>query len=70
MGTTLWAMFLGTATIYAFGLAWLTTFVGAKRVLSLGLYPFIFGDLLKLALATMLLSSGWKILGWMGLGER
>jgi len=70
MGTTFLAMFLGTVTIYAFGLAWLVNFVGGKRVLSLGFYPFIFGDLLKMALATMLLSSGWKILGWMGLGER
>jgi len=27
-----------------------------------GLYPFIIGDLLKIALAAILLPSGWKLL--------
>ncbi len=62
-GTTLLAMLLGNAIIYAFGLPWLTLAVGVERALPLGLYPFILGDLLKLALATTLLPSGWKALG-------
>lgn len=60
--TTFLAMLLGNIVIYAFGLPWLARFSGVERVLSLGLYPFIPGDLLKLALATMLLPSGWKML--------
>ena len=61
------AMFLGNVVIYVFGLPWLACFVGAGRALALGLYPFIAGDLLKLALATVSLPSGWGMLeklGW------
>lgn len=39
-----------SATIHAFGLPWLSLFVG-DQVLNLGLYPFILGDLLKIGLA-------------------
>jgi biotin transport system substrate-specific component len=62
MGTTLLAMLLGNAVIYAFGLPWLALFVGIKGAPPLGLYPFIAGDLLKAALATALLPSGWRLL--------
>ena len=60
---TLLAMLLGNAAIYAFGLPWLAAFVGSERALSLGFYPFIVGDFLKLALAASLLPSGWRMLG-------
>ena len=68
--TTLLAMLLGNAAIYAFGLPWLARFVGGERVLALGLLPFIPGDFLKLILATMFLPSGWKLLGRKGGRER
>jgi len=68
--TTLLAMLLGNAAIYAFGLPWLARFVGGERVLASGLLPFIPGDLLKLILAAMLLPSGWKLLGRKGSRER
>ncbi len=55
------AMLLGNATIYVFGLAWLAHFVGADRAVSLGLFPFVPGDLLKLVLGTLLLPMGWKL---------
>lgn len=46
------AMFAGTALIYVPGLLWLGNVVGwDKPVLAWGLYPFIIGDLFKLALA-------------------
>lgn len=41
---------LGNAAIYACGLPWLSLWIGPAMVLQLGLYPFIIGDLLKVAL--------------------
>jgi biotin transport system substrate-specific component len=63
VGTTILAMLLGNAAIYAVGLPWLAAFVRIERALPLGFYPFIPGDLLKLALAAILLPAGWKLLG-------
>ncbi|MHC4458307.1 MAG: biotin transporter BioY [Planctomycetota bacterium] len=61
--TTILAMIFGNIIIYAFGLIWLSSLTGAgKAVLAQGLYPFIVGDLLKIALAAILLPSGWKLL--------
>ncbi len=68
--TTLLAILLGNAAIYAFGLPWLARFVGGERVLASGLLPFLPGDLLKSILATTLLPSGWKLLGWKGDREK
>ncbi|MEA3339828.1 MAG: biotin transporter BioY [Chloroflexota bacterium] len=65
-GTTLLAMLLGNVAIYAFGLPWLAIFVGIEKALPLGFYPFIAGDLAKLALAALLLPSGWRVLGLKG----
>lgn len=42
------AMLAGLAVIYAFGLLWLSRFVPAGQLLTLGLMPFLLGDLLKL----------------------
>jgi biotin transport system substrate-specific component len=55
-------MLAGSIVIYAFGLAWLSHFVPSGSVLSVGLYPFIPGDLAKVALATAVLPSGWALL--------
>lgn len=49
--TTALAMLIGCAVYYAVGLPWLACFVPADKVFAVGLYPFIIGDLLKLALA-------------------
>ncbi|MSP14023.1 MAG: biotin transporter BioY [Chloroflexi bacterium] len=59
--TTLLAMILGNLVIYACGLAWLATFVGPGKILPLGLFPFIPGDLLKIGVASLLLPAGWKL---------
>jgi len=56
------AMLIGNVIIFAFGLLVLQSYVGVERVLELGFYPFILGDIVKLALATILLPSSWKIL--------
>lgn len=61
-GTSFLAMLIGNAAIYLLALAWLGRFVGADRVIALGLVPFIPGDLVKLVLGTLLLPIGWKLL--------
>ncbi len=56
------AMLLGNAIIYISGLAWLAQFVGAQNAPVAGLYPFIAGDIIKIAIAALLLPAGWKLL--------
>jgi biotin transport system substrate-specific component len=51
------AMLAGLAVTFALGLAWLTTFVPASSLLAAGFTPFILGDLVKLALASGLISA-------------
>ncbi len=48
------AMPVGLAVIYALGIAWLARFVPAGKLLELGVLPFLFGDLCKLALAALI----------------
>lgn len=62
-GTTLAMMGVGNTAIYLLGLPYLASFVGLERVLALGLYPFVIGDLVKSILAALLLPSAWKLLG-------
>ena len=57
------AMLLDNAVIYFLGLPWLARFVGLEQALTLGLLPFIPGDLLKIALAALALPSGWLLVG-------
>lgn len=59
--TTALAMAAGSAAIYLFGAMWLSVFVGGKAF-SLGVVPFIPGDIVKIALAAALLPAGWKLL--------
>ena len=64
-GTMVLAMVFGNLVIYTFGLFWLCCLTGFNTmVLTLGLYPFIVGDLVKIILAAILLPSGWKLLGY------
>ncbi|MEN9730859.1 MAG: Biotin transporter BioY [Actinomycetota bacterium] len=56
------------AVIYAFGLPWLAIFLGAnswpndlQSTLTAGLYPFIVGDAIKIALASTLLPAAWSL---------
>lgn len=46
------------ALAFAFGLAWLGTFLGWEKALAGGLYPFLPSELLKVALATALIVGG------------
>lgn len=58
------AMLLGNALIYVPGLLWLGTLYGwDKPILEWGFTPFLIGDLLKLALAALVLPAVWKLVG-------
>ncbi|MBA7597781.1 MAG: biotin transporter BioY [Calditrichaeota bacterium] len=63
IATTLMAMLLGIAAIYATGLAWLALFAVTDNVLAAGLYPFMPGAVIKIVAAALLLPQGWKLLG-------
>lgn len=49
-------------TIYLLGLSWLTVQVGFEQALNWGFYPFVFGDLIKLAFAICCLKT-WEMIG-------
>lgn len=58
------ALVMGNALIYAPGLLWLGQLYGwDKPILDWGLYPFLAGDALKLALAALLLPAVWRMVG-------
>jgi len=61
------AMLIGNALIYVPGLLWLGhLYAGSEgwaTVLDWGLWPFLAGDALKLALAALLLPVAWKAVG-------
>ncbi len=60
--TAVLAMLAGNVIIYIPGLLWLAKFVGISKVLTVGFYPFILGDLIKIFLAGLILPFGWKII--------
>jgi len=49
------AMLAGTAVILTLGAAWLAVLVGAERALTLGVLPFLAGDVVKILAATLAL---------------
>lgn len=58
------AMLVGNALIYVPGLLWLGTLYGwDKPILEWGFTPFLVGDVLKLALAALLVPAVWKMIG-------
>jgi biotin transport system substrate-specific component len=59
--TTAAMMLIGTVAVYVPGLLWLGAVVGwDKPVLEWGLYPFIYGDLLKLVIASVAMPLLWR----------
>jgi biotin transport system substrate-specific component len=59
------AMLIGSALIYAIGLPWLgfVAHLDLETTLQKGLYPYIPGDLLKLALAAAAFPAAWWLVG-------
>jgi biotin transport system substrate-specific component len=68
--TSLLAMTAGLITIYAGGVLWLAYFapgtagqpVGLRAALAAGLYPFVVADFVKVAVASAVLPSAWRLL--------
>lgn len=58
------AMLLGNVLIYVPGILWLAhLYTWEKPILEWGLTPFVIGDLMKLALAALLVPAAWKLVG-------
>ncbi len=57
---TVLILFFANIILYAFGLFQLSFFIGNKNIFMAGLYPFIPGDIIKMALVTIILPTAWK----------
>lgn len=58
------ALLVGNALIYIPGILWLAhLYTWEKPILEWGLTPFLIGDLMKLALAALLVPAVWKLVG-------
>lgn len=55
-------MSIANAIIYGLGLFMLSFYIGYARLLELGFYPYIAGDLLKIALAALSIPLVWKVI--------
>ena len=59
------AMVAGEVLLFATGVTWLgvSLHVGAAQAIALGLTPFVVGEVVKTALAALLLPGAWKVVG-------
>lgn len=57
------AMAIGHAVIFAAGLGWLATHVGAARAIDLGLTPFWTATALKIGLGVAVMPLAWRLVG-------
>jgi len=71
VGGAVLAMLVGNVAIYLLGIPWLMAAAGfdAPTAIAKGLLPFVFGDLLKLAVAGIVFPAAWWLVG-RGTGER
>ncbi|HSA81424.1 MAG TPA: biotin transporter BioY [Geminicoccaceae bacterium] len=60
--STLAAMLVGTAIIFACGIAWLGALIGLPQAIGAGLVPFLLSEAVKVALATALVPFAWRLL--------
>jgi biotin transport system substrate-specific component len=64
--TTVAAMLLGSAVIFALGLVGLARFTTPGALLAQGLWPFVPGDAIKATLAALALPAAWRMAGRQG----
>lgn len=57
------AMLIGAAVLYVPGLIWLSAWIGWEKAIQFGLMPFIFGDIVKAAVAALGFPAAWALLG-------
>ena len=59
------AFLASTAVIYVFGVTWLAHVGGfsATEALEKGMVPFVFGDIIKITAAGLLLPAAWRLTG-------
>ncbi|MBE0670773.1 MAG: biotin transporter BioY [Anaerolineales bacterium] len=59
--TSILPFLVGTVIIYVFGVAWLSIVLGSlSKAIQFGLLPFLFGDVIKLMAAAIVLPGAWK----------
>ncbi len=67
VATAIPAFLTGSVIIYLFGVGWLwysvEAFTTAEEAMAAGLTPFVVGDLVKIALAGVLLPTAWRLVG-------
>lgn len=56
------ALLVGAAVVLALGYAWLSTLIGAEKAWVAGVAPFIYGDLIKVALVSAAAPALWSVL--------
>jgi biotin transport system substrate-specific component len=70
LGRVLAGMTLAHALIFAIGFAWLAFFaqltnggtgIGMSKAFAVGVWPFMVGTVVKVALATALVAAGWQV---------
>jgi biotin transport system substrate-specific component len=65
IGSSIGAMLVGEVIVFTFGVSWLAASLGipAEKAMTLGLYPFVLGDLVKLLVAAGILPGAWRLIG-------
>lgn len=58
--TTAFSMLIGIAIIYACGVTWLSQLIGLEKAVSIGILPFVYGDALKLVIASLGMPLAWS----------
>ncbi|NMP24780.1 biotin transporter BioY [Sulfobacillus harzensis] len=61
--TSILAMVIGEAILYAIAVPWLGVYVGFSHAIPMGFLPFILGDALKMLIAGGLFPAAWKLVG-------
>ncbi|MDB2391316.1 biotin transporter BioY [Alphaproteobacteria bacterium] len=67
--STIGAMLVGTAIIYAFGVSWLSMMIGLENAVIHGVLPFLYGDVLKAVVAAGIMPFAWKAIKKFGTGS-
>tara|TARA_B100001123_G_C15270767_1_gene1010243 strand:- start:1393 stop:1959 length:567 start_codon:yes stop_codon:yes gene_type:complete len=57
---SLFSLILGTVIIFVIGVGYLGSVIGYDKAIVAGLYPFIFSEFFKIALAVAIIPSIWK----------